>query len=617
MNRPSRLPIQYRTLRLDGGAVNEETRTVELAFSSETPVERYWGNEILDHGPSAIRLDRLRDGGALLREHDPDRHIGVVETVQIQDRRGHASVRLGRSPLAEQALQDVQDGILRHVSVGYRIHQMVLEASDGHEETYRVTEWEPYEISLVAMPADPSVGVGRGHRPAPSSTETYSIHFEDRSMPKDPSAASDPSGEVTPPAMPPVAPSATQRSGADVETITLQVRADELTRVRTLQAMGQRYARFGGDALAQAAIAAGHGADQLRQAILEKLPDQAQAGSGDGPASQLGLSTQETHRYSLMRAIRAAVIGNWKGAEFELRCSQQISEQLGRDARGFFVPFEVQQRVMSASGSALVGTDHLAGSFIDLLRPNSVVLGLGATVLAGLQGNVDIPKQTAGASFSWVAEDGSADLSDAALTSVTMSPKTISGGVAMSRRLLKQSSPDVEAMIQRDLALGCGLAIDLAAMAGSGASNQPLGVKNQVGVSTQTVADATNGIPTWAELVSFETKVAAANALGGRLAYITTPSVRGGMKTTPKVSGAPVFLLDGDQANGYKVETSSQLAAKTILFGDWSSVLIGLWGVLDIVPDNATKAASGGLVLRVFQDLDVSIRHAQSFCVNA
>lgn len=614
MNRPSRLPIQYRTLRLDGGAVNEETRTVELAFSSETPVERYWGNEILDHGPSAIRLDRLRDGGALLREHDPDRHIGVVETVQIQDRRGHASVRLGRSPLAEEALQDVQDGILRHVSVGYRIHQMVLEASDGHEETYRVTEWEPYEISLVAMPADTTVGVGRSHLPAPSSTETYSIHFEDRSMPpKDPTGASDPIGEATPPVTPP----ATQRSGADVDAITLQVRADELTRVRTLQAMGQRYARFGGDTLAQAAIAAGHGPDQLRQAILEKLPEQSQAGSGDGPASQLGLSAQETHRYSLMRAIRAAVIGNWKGAEFELRCSQQISEQLGRDARGFFVPFEVQQRVMTASGSALVGTDHLAGSFIDLLRPNSVVLGLGATVLAGLQGNVDIPKQTAGASFSWVAEDGSADLSDAALTSVTLSPKTISGGVPMSRRLLKQSSPDVEAMIQRDLALGCGLAIDLAAMAGSGASNQPLGVKNQVGVSTQTVADATNGIPTWAELVSFETKVAAANALGGRLAYITTPSVRGGMKTTPKVSGAPVFLLDGDQANGYKVETSSQLAAKTILFGDWSSVLIGLWGVLDIVPDNATKAASGGLVLRVFQDLDVNIRHAQSFCVNA
>lgn len=153
----------YRELEIQREAINENERTVELSFSSETPIERWFGYEILSHDTGAVRLARLNNGAPLLLNHSSDRQIGVVEKVWIQDRRGKAVVRFSRSALAGEVFQDVLDGIRRKVSVGYRIHQMVDETEQGAEsETYRATDWEPYEVSIVPMPADDSVGIGRG-----------------------------------------------------------------------------------------------------------------------------------------------------------------------------------------------------------------------------------------------------------------------------------------------------------------------------------------------------------------------------------------------------------------------------------------------------------------------
>ena len=154
----------HRSFAVDRSAVSEETRTVELAFSSEAPYERYWGIEVLDHTQTSIRLGRLTAGGPLLMDHDSRDHIGVIESVQIgADRVGRAVVRFGKSARAEEVFRDVVDGIRRNVSVGYVIHkaQLVETGKDGSADTYRVTDWEPFEVSLVSVPADPSVGVGR------------------------------------------------------------------------------------------------------------------------------------------------------------------------------------------------------------------------------------------------------------------------------------------------------------------------------------------------------------------------------------------------------------------------------------------------------------------------
>ncbi len=159
-NKKIKVGTQYRTATV--GDIDLEKRTVELSFSSEEPYERWYGIEILDHSPEAIRLSRLNDGGALLMDHNTRDQIGVIEKAEIgQDRKGRALVRFGKSARAEEVFQDVTDGIRRNVSVSYDVHKMVLEKTEDKKDWYRITDWEPLEVSLVSVPADQTVGVGR------------------------------------------------------------------------------------------------------------------------------------------------------------------------------------------------------------------------------------------------------------------------------------------------------------------------------------------------------------------------------------------------------------------------------------------------------------------------
>ena len=144
------------------GAVDVGARTVELAFSSEEPAQRWWGFEILSHDPSAVMLERIGDSAPLLLDHDWGGQIGVIERVSIDaDRRGRATVRFSKSARAEEVLQDIADGIRKHVSVGYRVHDAEQTGVRDGDPVWTVTRWEPMEISIVAVPADHTVGVGR------------------------------------------------------------------------------------------------------------------------------------------------------------------------------------------------------------------------------------------------------------------------------------------------------------------------------------------------------------------------------------------------------------------------------------------------------------------------
>jgi HK97 family phage major capsid protein len=153
---------ETRTFTFSRASSDKSARTIELSFSSEAPVERPWGTEILDHQKKSVRLGRLRTGGPLLVDHDTRDIVGVIESVRIDpDLTGRAVVRFGKSVRAEEVFQDVQDGIRNNASVAYVIHSAVAVETKSDLPTYRITDWEPYEISLVSVPADPTVGVGR------------------------------------------------------------------------------------------------------------------------------------------------------------------------------------------------------------------------------------------------------------------------------------------------------------------------------------------------------------------------------------------------------------------------------------------------------------------------
>jgi len=336
---------------------------------------------------------------------------------------------------------------------------------------------------------------------------------------------------------------------------------------------------------------------------------------GIPPPAEVGLSPREAQRFSIVRAARGFLSRDWKGAEFERACSRAVEERLGREAKGFFVPLEVQRTMTVAdptAGGYLVGDTYRADLFIEALRATSVAMQAGARSLPGLVGNLSIPKQSAASTFYWLSEGEAVTSSDLTIASISMTPRTIGGSVPMTRRLLLQSSPAIETLVRQDLIIGAALSIDDAVFEGDGVK-EPLGIVNTTGCNTQAVG--TDGSPTFAEMVGFETEVETDNALAGSLAYVTTPAVRGKLKTTSKDTGSGMMIMGSDgSVNGYPVHVSTRLDQHRIIFGNFSDVLVGFWGVLDIKPDEAALASSGGLVLRVFQDVDVAVRHGQSFC---
>jgi len=150
---------QYRTLDIRSGNIDEESRTVEVSFSSEEPVERYFGTEILDHEPDSVDLSRLNNKAAVLEDHQ-GAQIGVVEGAKIENGRGLAKLRFSKVGRGAEVWQDIVDGIRSNISFGYQLNDLTR-VKDTEDPTYRSYSWMPFEISVVGTPADTTIGVGR------------------------------------------------------------------------------------------------------------------------------------------------------------------------------------------------------------------------------------------------------------------------------------------------------------------------------------------------------------------------------------------------------------------------------------------------------------------------
>lgn len=593
----------HRSFAVDRAAINDESRTVELAFASETPYERWWGVEILDLSPQSVRLGRLTSGGPLLMDHDSRDHVGVIESVQIgADRVGRAVVRFGKSARAEEVYQDVKDGIRQNVSVGYQIHKATLVETnkDTSTDTYRVSDWEPFEVSLVSVPADASVGIGR------AAEEKLGDHIEFIESTKEQK-------------MPDISVEDHRAEGAK----TAQTRAADIL------AIGKQYKCID---MAAEFVSSGKSVEEFKTAVIERMANKPLE------TADLGMSQKEAKQFSFLRAINAlANPGDRKAQEaaaFERECSEAVGGKLGRSAQGFFVPHDVQKRDLvvgtPTAGGHTVSTDLLASSFIDQLQKRMMIMKMGAQLLSGLTGQIAIPRQTGGATAYWVAESGAPTETTQAFDQVTMTPRTLGAFNDISRKLLLQSSIDVEAFVRNDLAKVLALEIDRAAIHGSGASNQPTGITATAGIGS--VAGGTNGAaPTWANIVALWSSVANANADFGSTGFLTNSKVAGKLMTTEKATNTAQFVCPGFPGadgmatfGGAKAGISNQVASNltkgtangicsAILFGNFADLIIGNWGTLDLIVDPYTASTSGTVRVVALQDIDVAVRHAESF----
>ena len=599
----------HRTAQVVRDQLDEGNRTLAVAFSSEQPVSRMFGREVLDH--ERADLSWISGGRApVLKDHDPKMQIGVVESAEISaDRVGRAVLRFGKGTLAEQEFRDIVDGIRQNISVGYDIIDMVREEGeqeDGEPPIVRVA-FRPLEISFVSIPADETVGVGRGKDNGEQ---------RDKTMTEETITKEEPRVEV---------------ASVDLQEEVKNAREKEYVRIREIQALAQRHAM---PELIEEAVKSGATLEKFKGQILERIHTKPVR----LPQAEVDMSQQERQSYSLLRAINAAANKDWSKAGLEREVSETLSKQYGREARGFYVPSNIAWNLSSqmlqrdltvasaTQGAKLVGTDQRGDLFIDALRANIITGQLGATILTGLQGDVDIPSLSVKTTVAFMSNETTAVTEGAPqFSQVQLSPKTVSGWVDISRKLRIQSDPSVEQIIRNDIIQQIAAKIDDVAFEGAG-TGEPSGVIN--GTNVAVVALGTNGAaPTYASTINLVKEVSIDNALRGSLAYATTPQAWAKLRTTAKVASTDSIMIleDDNMLNGYPLLQSSLIPSDLIkgsgsslsamFFGNWNDLLIAFWSGVDIVVDSSSLSTIGALRLAFFQDLDVALRHDESFAV--
>ena len=607
----------------------KDERVYEFAFSSEFPVARNFGNEVLSHDDGAMDLDRLNNSAPLLFNHDPNKVIGVVERAYVdkKKKKGYSRVRFSKNSFAEEVRQDVKDGILRNVSTGYVINDM-----EERDNDFLATNWQPYEVSIVATPADTSVGIGRSL----VDSDTMSID-ENHSIMDDKRANADTASVVKP-----HTPEKEMPEEQNLEVVrseaTKKAQSDERTRIREITALCNRHSLTEmGDQM----IANGTTLNEARANVLEKL--------GAKPietVTPVELNHKENREYKISAGIQALCDGNWDrpGAGFAREVSQDIAKNsvTGGSSRSLFIPYSALNRATyvtsgATTGGNIVATDLRADDFIEALRNNTVMVGLGVQVLSGLVGDVAIPRRSGVASTGYLSSETTAiSQAESTFDQISMTPKTLATMSKFSRNMLIQATPGIEQLVRNDLSEGINVGLDLGILNGTGSSGQPTGIMQTSGIGS--VAMGTNGgAITVDALVDLETALMEDNASvnADSISYVTNAKVMGAIKKL-KTSGGEYLVNNNLQAlgrgatpiavNGYPLAMTNQVpsnltkgstsgSCSAVVLGDFSQAILGLFGggVEITVGEDSDDFAKNLTSVKAVVAFDVAVRHAQSF----
>jgi len=586
------LPVQtqYRT-----GSVrlmdDESDRRVMMSISSTNPVEREFGYEVLEHNISSVDMEFMSSGKApLLLDHDARQQIGVVERSWMDKDKLRAQVRFSKSALAEEVYRDVVDGIRGNVSIGYQIQGMTKD-EHGYKDKplYRVNMFKPLEVSMVSIPADSSVGVGRS-KPEISGNDNSAI--QEKTM----------SAEVV------------------QEPVNTRQPEDQLKEYRNQSSqileLGKRHNEYD---LAFRALQEEKSLAEFQAMLLEKKTSKPIDFSVDA-------SPKEKRNYSLVRAIQAADAKDWSKAGFELEVSKELAKKQSRQPKGFFVPdFGWQTRTVSTAagatfgaGSNIVPEDYRGDRFIDALISTSILGQVGATVLNGLSGNVAIPKISTSTAAAFIAEGGSVGNSEPDFAQVTMTPKLLANKVAVTRELMIQSDPSVEQLIRNNMVRIFAAKIDNVALKGGG-SNEPTGILGTSGIGDVSSGGTSgNANLTYGNVVDIMTEVSQDNALLGNLRWVTHPAVVGKlMQTLVAASTDSRMIMSGpDSMMGYPVVQTTQAPSSSpysLIFGNFADLYVGFFSALDVLVDPYGSAGTATTNLYFYQDMDIAVAHAESF----
>ena len=648
--------IEHRSSTVDF-KIDKEKRTLTFPYGSEEPVNRgYLGYEILDFTEESVDQSRLMASAPLLYNHNPDDVLGVVEKSWIDKKRGYVTVRLGKHERGEEILGLINDGILRNVSVGYSISKTEKEErkKDDDKEYYRVIGFQPAEISIVTVPADYSgAGIGRA-----KDTKKIDIDSEKQStMDSDVRPASvevQRTNAVADQSVPQVnlnlktmATSTPETNDVvrDLEKARNDASTNERKRIREITSFCNKM--------------------QLGDETLNNLLDNPKATINDARAiycdkaemqpvesiqAKADIPEKELSEISLVAGARAALTGDWTSREAGLirEVSQEVELKGGKrtTSNSFMIPFSAftpQQRATYVTSTAnvggnLVGTDYRPQDFIEFLYNNSIALGAGVQTLNDLQGDVAIPKRSGKGSTYWLSTETTAiTAGNSTFSQITMTPKNVASLEKYSRQQVLQGLPAIETLIRSDMTTNLQLAMDSAILNGSGSSGEPTGILNTSGVNS--IAMGTNGgAITIDALINLEGNVVIDNGIvnPASTGYLTNGKVVNDLKKLKDTAGQYLYNIGSVVAgrgatpasiNGYTISDSMQLPStltkgsssgncSSVIFGDFSQCLVGLWGGLEItVGEDADDFSKALTSIRGIMTMDVAVRNPVSFGV--
>ncbi|EBH2553333.1 phage major capsid protein [Salmonella enterica] len=657
---------QYRrdlTVSAPAFVESGDDRIVELAFSSEAPYSRIYTDqngdpvelkEILVHDKDAVDLDVLNDKASLLFNHEFDNHIGVVVpgSARIdEDGVGRALVKFSQvGQLANETYDKVKEGTMSKVSVGYTVLEGHADFSKG---VYYVTKWQPYEISIVSVPADSSVGVGRSlntitDEPA-NNEENREVEVETEIKPEEEirseenkeqeelnneesnSGTGDRSDRSETVEEEKVTPEETRseeenknENSEELNTDTQESDDERQNNTETgeeekpvevekpfersqedtdeIRAIG-KHLNISEDEIQRAIEDKEITVESFKQRALNNITESKTFAKGKNNMTDT-IKTLE-NRFDLSVAMRSLAEGKaLNGAEAEY--SQEMARkaaQRGRAQRGnsVFVP--------TSALAPVAGTEIRNDSFVELLMKKSVLGSLGVNVLSGLTAPIAVPRMSEGAldAFGFVAENGVSQNSDVKFDNVPMSLHTFTGGVPVTRQAML-TMPNIGALIAEHILKASRIKLEQAILSAGANANARDGIVKQLtdaGLVTETAL-------TYKAFLAEIAKLTDAGVDEAAIKFAMRGALKADLASTLRDEGVSGYIIgENDKLANRPVHSSGVLEAGQILVGDFSAITIGEWEGLEIDLDDTTFRSQGAIVPRVWCDLDWAVTDKQ------
>ncbi|HAX7441235.1 TPA: major capsid protein [Escherichia coli] len=641
-----------RDLNGYGGVINEghnDQYEFEIAFSSTQPYQRqFWDeqnqemvvlDEILVHTPEAVDLSRLNNNAPLLFNHNFDNHIGVVCDARIDaDNVGRALVKFSKhGTLANDIRNKVIEGTMEKISVGYDIKEYHIDYTKGQ---LIVTKWEPFEISFVTVPADDTVGLNR-------SLNTITVNLEaKRDMTKEQEPAQVEETPVEENKEPEVEKTQERQVEENKENENLEdgkdakhpesVDGDSPTVRETEEVKEEREAapvkeektekvaeRSEEDELEIREIARelNINDEELERALAIKdmTPEAFRAKALNNIANaqrnneQINKEKNMEKTFDLNNVIRSLVDGAALGANEAEYSSMAAGAamQRGRAARGgsVFVPAAALRAASEGNTKATLTdiTDEklLTESYVEMLLPQSVLGRLGVTVLSGLNAPIAVPKMTASSvdAFGFVDENGAAPESKAQFENVKMAPKTFAGGNPISRQSLK-TVPNIATLITDHINKAVRIKLEQLILSDKANDRGPKGLIKQLVDASRVEKKAAFSYKDFLKEIA---KLTDAGVPAQSIKFAMSGATAAELESTLKDNGVSGYIIENGKLAGYDVVTSGVIPADHIVLGDFSGIMIGEWGGLELDMDDTTYRAQSAIVPRIWVDLDFTV----------